>query len=141
MILRTILLVATSVATFVLAAKAHGRELRLERIVAGVDVVRFGGVNPPFVEALWAAERLRFWTAAPLLGLLVGVALARLGASRTIVAAASVVWAPTVVFVALGLASFWRAGGIDRAGALASVGWWSLVLVSAGLVAWVARGS
>lgn len=70
---RTLLVLGASVVSFLLAAKAHGRQLRLERELQGYHHVVFGGANPPFVEALWRADRVRYWSIA------VAVALAVLG--------------------------------------------------------------
>jgi hypothetical protein len=70
---RTLVLLASSVVAFLLAAKAHGRQLRLERELEGYHRVVFGGTNPPFVEALWRADRVRYWSIA------VGVAVVVLG--------------------------------------------------------------
>jgi hypothetical protein len=61
--LRAIVLVL-SVVTFLVAAKSHGRQVRLERERAGHTRVVFGGDNPPFVEALWKRDRIRYWSAA-----------------------------------------------------------------------------
>jgi hypothetical protein len=56
------LLLAT--AAMLAAAKSHGRQLRLERELAGYGEVRFGsGANPSWVEALWRRDRVRFWSA------------------------------------------------------------------------------
>ncbi|MEZ4449210.1 MAG: hypothetical protein R3B09_06995 [Nannocystaceae bacterium] len=122
----TILNLAASAAAFLLAAKAHGRELRLEREAAGVMKVVFGGSNPPFVEALWAAERLRFWPLALGLAIVAVIALAVGGWPRGALAQAALLWAPTVAFVITGLASFVRNGGLDRGGAIGSVFWWAM---------------
>jgi len=80
MISRTLVLIAASVVTFLVAAKAHGRQLRLERELEGYHRVVFGGTNPPFVEALWRADRVRYWsTAAGVAVLVLGLyGLARL---------------------------------------------------------------
>lgn len=137
--MRTLGYGAASLATFLLAAKAHGRELRIERQAAGILRVVFGGDNPPFVDALWAAERLRFWIATPLLSLTLAVALVIAGASRSTVAFASLLWAPAVVFMVLGLSSLARAGGLERAGLAGSMAWWSLVVGSFALVALLGR--
>jgi hypothetical protein len=77
---RILVVLAASVVTFLLAAKAHGRQLRLERELEGYHRVVFGGTNPPFVEALWRADRVRYWsTVAGVAVLVLGVyALARL---------------------------------------------------------------
>lgn len=52
-------------AWMLLAAKAHGRQLRLERELVGLDFTDFRN-PPPEVARLWKAERKRFW---PLVGL------------------------------------------------------------------------
>jgi hypothetical protein len=70
---RTIILLGASVVAFLLAAKAHGRQIRLERELEGYHRVVFGGVNPPYVEALWRADRVRYWS------IVVGVAVTVLG--------------------------------------------------------------
>jgi hypothetical protein len=51
---------------FLVTAKLHGRQLRLEREQAGVHEVSFGrgAQNAPFVVALWRRERYIFWPAA-----------------------------------------------------------------------------
>jgi hypothetical protein len=137
--MKTLYYGAASLATFILAAKAHGRELRLEREAAGIFRVVFGGENPAFVDALFNAERLRFWIATPMLALVLAVALVIAGASRSTIAFASLLWAPAVVFIVLGLSSIVRAGGFERAGLGGSVGWWALVVGGFALVALLGR--
>jgi hypothetical protein len=137
--MHTLLYGAASFTTFLLAAKAHGRELRLERVVAGIQQVSFGGDNPAFVDALWTTERLRFWVATPILSLILAVVLAIVGSSRHTIAFASLLWAPSVVFMVLGLASIARAGGLERAWLGGSFAWWSLVLLGFALVALLGR--
>jgi hypothetical protein len=56
--------IAMGGAAFLAAAKAHGRQLRLERELAGFWRVVFGGRNPPFVTALWKRDRILLWIAA-----------------------------------------------------------------------------
>jgi hypothetical protein len=58
------LVLGLGVATYLSAAKAHGRQLRIERELAGYWHVRFGGDNPAWVEALWSRERLAYWSLA-----------------------------------------------------------------------------
>jgi hypothetical protein len=71
---RTLVLLGASVVAFILAAKAHGRQIRLERELAGHHHVVFGtGTNPPYVEMLWRADRVRYWS------IVAGVAVAVLG--------------------------------------------------------------
>ena len=57
-------LILASIALFFASAKAHGRQLRLEREFEGHYSVEFGGKNHPWVAALWRAERFRFWILA-----------------------------------------------------------------------------
>jgi hypothetical protein len=137
--MQTLLYGAASLTTFILAAKAHGRELRLERVAAGIQQVTFGGDNPAFVDALWTAERLRFWVATPILSLILAVVLVYAGASRWTIAFAGLLWAPSVVFAVLGLMSVVRAGGLERAGLGESLAWWSLVAVGFAVVALLGR--
>lgn len=59
--LRVPLLALVSIATFLLAAKSHGRQVRLERERAGFHTVVFGGSNPSFVEQVWRKDRWRYW--------------------------------------------------------------------------------
>ena len=53
-------LAAASLAAFLTAAKSHGRQVRLERELAGVWEVVFGGSNPPAVVAIWRTDRIIF---------------------------------------------------------------------------------
>jgi hypothetical protein len=138
--MKTLLYGAASLATFILAAKAHGRELRLERVVAGIHQVTFGGDNPAFVDTLWAAERMRFWVATPVLSLILVAVLAFAGASRSTLGFATLLWSPSVVFTVLGIASIHRAGGLHRAELGGSIALWSLVLLGFALVALLGRG-
>jgi len=50
--------------TFLTAAKTHGRQVRLERELAGYWHVTFGERNPEFVEALWRLDRIVVWSVA-----------------------------------------------------------------------------
>jgi hypothetical protein len=49
------------VALIFLTAKAHGRQIRLEREREGYMEVDFMKENPPWVEALWRKDRRRYW--------------------------------------------------------------------------------
>jgi hypothetical protein len=137
--MRGALLVVASAVLFLLSAKAHGRELRLERQAAGVAHVVFGAQNPPVVEALWRAERTRFWIATPLLAACLAALLLTRGAEAGRVALATLAWAPSVSFTALGAWSFVRAGGLARGEAVGSAAWWSLVVVAAVVTALLGR--
>ncbi|HEX8825774.1 MAG TPA: hypothetical protein VF794_38040 [Archangium sp.] len=143
--LRAIVLVL-SVVTFLVAAKTHGRQVRLERERAGHTRVIFGGENPPFVEALWKRDRIRFWSTAALVfavGAVLVLAGASLGLPRplgggTLGAVWTMLFLPLVTgFVVCGtasLAGFLATRAVDpgfTSGTLpGSVAWWSLVLTT-----------
>ena len=121
------------VAWTLLAAKAHGRQVRLEREAKGVLAVDFRGENPPEVVAIWRRDRFVFWpTLATLAVLLLAAGLA-LDDLELLVAALPVAFATS--FVVAGLASWARLGG----GGWASFGWWTLVAAAAVLTAWSLR--
>lgn len=143
-----LLVPAASVALLLVAAKAHGRQVRLERERAGYHEVVFGGENPPFVEALWRRDRVGYWSVVPVAAVLLGAAAWRAGAGPGFLLTAVLLWAPTVGFVALGLASLgrllrgkegeeeWR-----RAALRGSAGWWGgvgLAALAVAALAWLA---
>jgi hypothetical protein len=64
------LVFVASIALLILAAKSHGRQLRLERELEGHTQVSFVAPNHPWVEALWTKDRERFTRAYPTLILL-----------------------------------------------------------------------
>jgi hypothetical protein len=138
-VMRGAALLVASVCLFLTAAKAHGRELRLEREAAGVFHVVFGGENPPLVEALWRAERARFWIATPVVAVALAALLLTRGAGAPRTALAALTWAPALSFTALGALSFVRAGGLARGDAAGSAAWWSLVVALAATAAALAR--
>lgn len=143
--LRAIVLVL-SVVTFIVAAKAHGRQVRLERERVGHTQVVFGGQNPPFVEALWKRDRIRFWSVAALVFTVVAalvltassIDVPRPLGGGTLGAAWSMLFLPLVAaFVVCGtasLAGFLATRGVDprfTTEALpGSAAWWSLVLAT-----------
>ena len=145
--------VAGSLAAFLAAAKSHGRQIRLERELAGHWKVVFGGENPPMVEALWRRDRILFWSvfAAVLLGSLAYGLFAsrhhgRLPLSGSGGQAAwwglpflALAWAFILAFLIAGLTSAVRTYLAIKAGAtqgdawlsgtiLGSLAWWGLVL-------------
>src|SRR5262245_697114 len=119
------LVIVASIATFIVAAKAHGLQLRLEREAAGYFAVQFGGSNPPFVEALWRRERLWFWPSTLTLGAL--FVIYAVCAARTkwptplgtgpLGLLLPLVWIPTIAFIVLGLLSLARTRQTN-------VSWW-----------------
>lgn len=134
--MRIAMLIVASLVLFIIAAKTHGRELRLEREAAGISHVIFGGQNPPFVEALWQAERVRFAIAAPLCAILVGAGLWLLGASLSRIALGALAFGPTAAFLMLGVASFIRGGALLRGQVTGSLAWWTVLLCTGGIVGW-----
>lgn len=130
------LLLGTGLAATLAAAKAHGRQVRLEREHAGHHEVVFGGSNPPFVEALWRRDRWRYWTAFPLL-LAVAAGLLWLAHGWGAHLLAAPLWAAVGAFALAGLrshASLLRAlrerpaeAAWRRAALRGSATWWSLV--------------
>jgi hypothetical protein len=144
---------ALSVGLFLAAAKAHGRQLRLEREKAGYFEVAFGGKNPAFVEGLWRQERLLFWSLA---GALAAFAVAYAVAARRFGWPAPLcpcdgappwwllplwiaLWPMSLAFAFTGALSAWRLRlalasgppadpGWLAAARLGSLGWWALVL-------------
>ena len=150
-------LVGLALALYLVAAKTHGRQLRLERELAGYWTVSFGGRNPPFVEALWHRERLIFWSLAAVFLLLTLVvrfaAPARVGRSVPGALLFHLVAPLTLAFVVSGLLSLYRFASSVQAGAasgprpddwLARAGWgsvafWALTFVLGAAVVLVAR--
>lgn len=101
--MKMVILIVASLALFILAAKLHGRSIRLEREAMGIMSVTFGGPqgsNPPEVEALWRADRWRFWPLTGVLAVLFGGAAFALTRSPGLAALAVLQWAPTVSFLA-----------------------------------------
>src|SRR6476619_4804412 len=96
--MRWVLLTGSSLLLFLTAAKAHGRELRLERVAAGVDHVVFGGQNPALVESLWKAERVRFWIAAPLLAAALIAMLKARGVGTGVATLSALTWGSSLAF-------------------------------------------
>ena len=154
---RTLLVLGASVVAFLLAAKAHGRQLRLERELQGYHHVVFGGANPPFVEALWRADRVRYWSIAAgvALGVLGLFALTRaqgwgwpfLGGGSGSVAWLGVWGSPVAAFLVSGLWSLKRfvhavaekpEGTVDAAWLReclrGSAGWFTMAALATGLV-------
>jgi hypothetical protein len=162
---------AGSLGLFLASAKAHGRQLRLEREKAGYFEVVFGGKNPAFVEGLWKQERLLFWSLAGAVcafALAYAVAARRFGWSVPFCSGASgsgasapawwllplwaFIWPLCLAFILTGALSAWRlrmalASGPPAdsawlaAARLGSVGWWSCVAALALAVAAAAHAS
>jgi hypothetical protein len=108
-ILRTAALIVLSLALFLGAATWHGRRLRMEREHAGYMQVRFGAPdNPAWVEELWHAERVRFWTMTLLFaaGALVSALILRRHYGLFVLAA--VFWGPSLSFLVFGVLSMFR---------------------------------
>ncbi|MEA3200144.1 MAG: hypothetical protein QOE90_1572 [Thermoplasmata archaeon] len=110
-----------------LAAKAHGRQVRLERESAGLG----GEVDfrdpPPRVALLWRRDRIRYWITLPALALALPAlgALARLAWPQLLLLA--LVAAPTLAFALLGLDSARRV-----AQPRATWAWWGALALATG---------
>jgi hypothetical protein len=120
------------------AAKAHGRQLRLERTALGLGGDVDFRAPPPAVAVIWRRDRVRYWVALPVLALALLAVGALLGASLPTVLLLSAVLAPTLAFSALGLDSFLRhpqppetrlASGAWWIGVLGAVGVWLMLLL------------
>lgn len=127
------------------AAKAHGRQVRLEREARGIRTVDFRRDNDPWVEALWRRDRRVFWTAFPVL-LLLALALSALMRADWPVALLLAAGAFASSFVVAGLASlarFVRAGMGEaawrRTALRGSALWWAAVGALGGVVAALAK--
>lgn len=130
-----------SLAALGAAAKAHGRQIRLERERAGYTRVVFGGDNPAFVVALWRRDRVRLWSVAAAVALAAtALHLAHLGPLRGgLGTAQALLLAPMLAgFVVSGLASWaalLRTSAVDpsftRRSLPGSAAWWTLVLALA----------
>jgi hypothetical protein len=143
----TALLVLTSIWLFFASAKAHGRQLRLEREFEGHYSVEFGGKNHAWVEALWKAERFRFWglTVVCEIGLLVVGVISHSASWK--LGLVAIGWIPSLAFTVTGGLSLWRllqAMKLRNRNAstaqslrpnwvvnamIGSAGWWVLVLI------------
>jgi hypothetical protein len=137
---------AFNVALLLAAAKAHGRQMRMERLAQGHAIAGFQrGVNPPWVEARWAWERRWFWGLYPVMLIALSAGIGLTG------------WAPLWAFILdlslMGAVAWARLERDMRArrpaveallgGAwiarvrLESALWWVLVLGLAVLVVWL----
>lgn len=134
--------------TMLVSAKAHGRELRLERELEGHMDVDFAGENHPWVAGLWQRDRAHYWRIASvlMLGVVLAAVLARPPQWPWLLAAAPLV-GMTVAFTIMGTWSLARrlrtlrlrpppSPSWRRAAARGSLAWW--VLVGAGGLAVVA---
>src|SRR5688572_24835082 len=132
--------VVLSVAAWILvSAKAHGRQVRIEREQQGVFKVDFGGQNPAAVEAIWRMDRRVFWPCLAVLSLLLGGSA--LFAGDWAEAALAPPAAFALSFMASGIASWVRMARLRkgplpwrRRALLGSASWW-LAAVAAGVLA------
>lgn len=128
---KTAALVITSIVAFLLAAKAHGREIRLVREAAGHHSVVFGRSNGPFVDALWDRERLVFWVIAGVVFVAVAIVCSALSVSM-----GRAVWA--ALFVP-SIAAF-VLSGVRHGPNAAGFGWWAATILVAAVACVLARG-
>jgi hypothetical protein len=138
-----------TVALILLAAKAHGRQIRLEREQQGYFRVDFRTQNPAAVEAIWRTDRRIFWPVFAVFGglasalflyLLIGWQLER---EYWFLIGVWLAWAFAASFTVAGLLSWFRMANREqgplpwrRRANLGSAGWWLTVATAAALVAW-----
>jgi hypothetical protein len=140
-----------TLALVLVAAKAHGRQIRLEREAHGHMHVDFRRDNHPWVEALWRRDRRGFWGLYAALAAAVLLLFFPRSPSTTSAAgwgwlALALAGAFAACFTAMGLWSLVRLAR-DGAGASAwrrrairaSFGWWSAVAALAGITAALAE--
>lgn len=134
---RHLLVWSGSLLLFLASAKAHGRQLRLEREKAGYMRVTFGGKNPAFVEGLWRQERRLFWSltgAAAAFAFAYAIAVIRFGwhvaledasgsAPWWLLPLGLAIWPMTLGFTLTGLISITRLWAALRSGTLPAAGW------------------
>lgn len=125
-------ILALSFGLFLLAAKAHGRELRLERVAHGFEEVDFRAL-PPGVQAIWQAERVRFWPAFAVLATVFAV-LAWMYApiGRGFAVPSAIAFAGALAFAICGVLAMFRRAQLEGAHEWpGSIAWWSATLVIA----------
>ena len=106
-----------------LAAKVHGRQIRLERELRGHYEIDFMRENDPWVEALWRKDRRQFRITFPLAAIVLASLVAATASSGVAarfgsdpfgspllgaIILAVLLWAPAAAFVGNGFASAWR---------------------------------
>lgn len=138
-----------TVALVLLAAKAHGRQIRLEREQQGYFRVDFRSQNPAAVEAIWRRDRRVFW---PTFAVFAGLAVAyflfllivwRIERESWFLILVWLAWAFAASFAVAGLVSWFRMANREqgplpwrRRAMAGSAGWWLAVAAAAALVAW-----
>lgn len=133
-----------AIATVVLvaaAAKAHGRQIRLEREQQGYFRVDFRARNPAAVEAIWRTDRRIFWPVFAVLamGVLVLVVWNRPPITDAGWVGFTLALALVCAFMVAGAASWVRAFRREphpwsNRALRGSLAWWSAVLAAGWLV-------
>ncbi|MCI0415429.1 hypothetical protein L0222_21870 [bacterium] len=62
--MKQLLFLILLILTFLIAAKSHGRQYRLERELEGHWTVSFTSENHPWVERFWFRHRVLYWSIA-----------------------------------------------------------------------------
>ena len=140
------LLALATAALVLVAAKAHGRQVRLEREQQGVFAVDFRGRNPEVVERIWRTDRRIFWPAFAALAVFGAAAVLLLALSPSDLVGgflATTAWAFAAAFLVAGLSSWARMARLKqgplpwrRRATAGSVAWWLAAAAAAALVAW-----
>jgi hypothetical protein len=119
---------------FLAAAKAHGRQLRLERELAGYLHVTFGGKNPAWVEALWQRERIYFF------GVLVLLVFASVVFNARVLRSLGTLDFVLVLHILLPVIGAFVGTGLfsaARTGTLGGAGWWLLTITLTTALLWL----
>ncbi len=111
------------VVLLLLAAKVHGRQIRLERELEGYMEIGFMKENPPWVESLWRKDRRQYWATFSAAAAVLAASVLLTGSpglsakfgtdpmgnpAAGAVAVAITLWAPSAAFIGNGMTSVGR---------------------------------
>ncbi len=127
-LLDAVLLFASAGLFFFVSAKTHGRQVRLERELVGIDNVDFRREtqNHPWVEELWRKDRVHYWTRAGLVFVLLVPFLSYLASRGRFqwwaIIPISILLAMSLAFAGQAFRSQWRLGFMMRSSAKDRIG-------------------
>ncbi len=111
------------VVVMLLSAKAHGRQIRLERELEGYTEVDFRKESPPWIEALWRKDRRQYWATFAAAAAVLAASVLLTGSpglsaefgtdpmgnpAAGAFAVAITLWAPSAAFIGNGMTSVGR---------------------------------
>jgi hypothetical protein len=107
--------------TFLISAKTHGRQHRLERELAGYWSVSFTSRNHPWVESFWFRQRVIYWSLAAVTATLM---ITRKWGNLYVRLPVAIVGSMSVAFILTGLLSVARlAVRLSRNATVPSTDW------------------